>query len=430
MKNWSKHIQWHPETVAFPTSEVEIQKIIQQATESGKKIRIIGTGHSFNPLWVTNDILISLDKYQGLVSVDKNQLTATVKGGTKLNMLGDLLFEQGMAMENMGDIDKQSIAGTISTGTHGTGLAFGTMSTQVKAIRFVNGKSEIIECSETQNQDLFKAAQVSLGTLGVITQITLQCVPAYKLALQNSKANINDVINNFQESIENNRNFEFYSFPYTDSAWVKTANIVADQPDKMGISNYLNDVILENYAYKILCEAARFVPAFNQTVCNLSAALIPQVRKVYHSHKVYATTRLVRFNEMEYNIPLETLETVVNEIRRVFNNRKFNVHFPIEHRVVKADDIYLSPAYQRNSAYIACHVYNKKDYKPYFKALEEIFVAHGGRPHWGKKHTLTAEKLSQLYPKFQDFKKHQQEQDPNGLFLNGYLKELLVGSEQ
>jgi FAD/FMN-containing dehydrogenase len=289
----------------------------------------------------------------------------------------------------------------------------------------VNGKGEIVECSETENQDLFKAAQVSLGTLGVITQITLQCVPAYKLALQNNKEKIDNVINTFQDSIQNHRNFEFYWFPYTEGAWTKTANIVTDQPDKLGIVNYLNDVVLENYAYKLLAETARVFPSFNQTVCNISAALIPTVRKVYHSHKVYATTRLVRFNEMEYNVPLDAFEEVFKEMKKTITHRKFNIHFPIEHRVVKADDIYLSPAYNRDSAYIACHVYNKKDFKPYFKALEEIFLAHGGRPHWGKMHTLNVEQVKAKYPKFDDFKKHQNKQDPNGLFLNGYLKNLL-----
>ncbi len=330
MKNWSKNIQWQPESILYPTSEAEIQQIVQRAAENRKQIRIIGTGHSFNPLWVTQNVLISLDKYQGLVSVNKDNLQATIKGGTKLFLLGDLLYEQGMAMENMGDIDQQSIAGTISTGTHGTGLSLGTISTQVKGLRFVNGKGEIVSCSETENRDLFKAAQVSLGVLGVITEVTLQCMPAYKLALQSRKEHLSDVLDTFQDRITNNRNFEFYWFPYTNGAWTKTSNIVNDQPDKVGIGNYLTEVVLENYLYKVVCEAARFVPALNKTASQISAASIPHLRKVFHSHKVYASKRFVRFNEMEYNIPLEAFETVFKAIQKRTNTGKFNVHFPFK----------------------------------------------------------------------------------------------------
>ena len=427
MKNWSGKIEWHPNLIAYPSSEEEIQQIVQRAAERGQSIRIIGSGHSFNPLWVTEEVLISLDHYQGILAVDGENLQATVKAGTKLFTLGDLLFEQGMAMENLGDIDRQSIAGTISTGTHGTGLAFGTVSTQVKAIRFVNGKGEIVNCSETEHEDLFKAAQVSLGALGIITQITLQCVPAYKLELLNKKESLTEVINTFPERIAKHRNFEFYWFPKTETAWTKTSNIANGQPDRVGVLNYLTEYFLENYIFKLLCEMAHTFPSQNERVSRISAASIPNVRKLYHSHKVYATQRLVRFNEMEYNIPLEAHGEVLREVIKTVNQRKFNVHFPVENRVVKGDDAYLSPAYGRDSAYIACHVYSKKDHRPFFKAMEEIFLSHGGRPHWGKIHTLRAEELAWRYPAFEQFRKHRAEQDPQQLFLNSYLKTLLIG---
>ncbi|MCB0632257.1 MAG: D-arabinono-1,4-lactone oxidase [Saprospiraceae bacterium] len=426
MQNWSKRFQWQPQQVAYPRSEEEVQQIVRQALETGRHIRMIGSGHSFNPLWVTDEVLISLDEYQGLISVDQEQKTATVKAGTKLHRLGELLFEHGLAMENMGDIDAQSIAGTISTGTHGTGLHFGTISTQVRALRFVNGKGEIVMCSATQNPNLFKAAQVSLGVLGIITEITLQCVPAYRLELRSRKEELSEVLATLPERHRDNRNFEFYWFPYTELAWTKTANIARDQPDKVNVVNYLTEYFLENYAFKVLCEGARMVPALNKSVARISAASIPDVRKVFHSHKVYATQRLVRFNEMEYNIPLEAHESVFREIIRTVNKNNFNVHFPIENRVVKGDDAWLSPAYERDSAYIACHVYHKKDWKPYFDALETIFLAHAGRPHWGKMHTLKAGQLAERYPMFEQFLQHRAEQDPEGVFLNDYLRKCLI----
>lgn len=425
MKNWSTYIQWNPQEVVYPESEQAIQACVHKAIQDGKKIRIIGAGHSFTPLSKTDEILVSLDQYQGLIQVDKEKKQAKVKAGTKLFTLGDLLFEQGLAMENLGDIDRQSIAGTISTGTHGTGLDFGTISTQIRAIRFVNGKGEMVSCSEDENQSLFKSAQVSLGTLGIITEITLQCVPAYKLALQNRKEPLAAVLSSFRQRCEENRNFEFYWFPYTQSTWTKSSNIVTNEADKNSFFNYFTEYVLENYAYKVLCEIAHAFPSQNERVAKISAASIANVKKVYHSHKVYATQRLVKFNEMEYNIPIDAHEEVLKEVVRLVNSKRFNIHFPIENRVVKGDDIHMSPAYGRDSAYIACHAYSKKDPLPFFKALEEIFRAHGGRPHWGKMNTLKTEDITQLYPEFGTFLQHRAEQDPSQLFLNPYLKTLL-----
>ena len=424
MENWSRRYQWQPEQIAYPSSEQEIQAIVQQAIRAQKKVRIIGSGHSFNPLWVTDYILISLDKYQGLVSVDQDKLQARVKAGTKLFRLGDLLFEQGLAMENLGDIDVQSLAGTISTGTHGTGLAFGTISTQVRKLRLINGKGEIVECSETENRDLFKAAQVSLGALGIITEITLQCVPAYRLELVNRSENLHEVLDAFHKRIADNRNFEFYYFPHSDKVFTKSSNIAKDQADKVTVFNYFTEYVVENYAFKLLCEIAHRFPSMNKRISTFTSSLITPSRKVFHSHKVYATQRLVRFNEMEYNVPLEAYDAVMRELIQAVESNNFKIHFPIESRVVAKDDAYLSPAYERDSAYIACHVYNKKNYKPYFLAMETILKAHGGRPHWGKMHTMTAKDFEERYPRFHDFKRHRYEQDPDGLFLNDYLKEI------
>lgn len=425
MKNWAGNIVFNPSTVAYPTTEEEIQKVVLKAANDRKKVRIIGTGHSFTAVCATDDVLISLDHFQGLVSVDKSLVQATVKGGTKLNLLGELLFKEGMAMENLGDIDVQSIAGTISTGTHGTGKAFGTISTQVIALKFINGKGELVECSETNNRELFKAAQVSLGTFGIIIEVTLQCVPAYKLALQNKKEPLLDVLATLEERNANNRNFEYYWLPYTDTAWTKTSNIVeADEPDKINFFNYWSEYVLENYAFKLFCELAYWFPSKNELVSKMTADSVSNVRKVYYSHKIYATQRMVRFREMEYNVPADAYDDVIKDVMKTVNSKKFNIHFPIENRWVKKDDILMSPAYGRDSAYIACHVYAKKDHRPYFAALEEIFRAYDGRPHWGKMNSLQPKDVAELYPEFDTFMQFRQQQDPDNVFVNSYLADL------
>ncbi len=425
MKNWAENIAWNPSEIGYPTSEKEIQQFVIKAVNSNKKIRVIGSGHSFTSLCSTNHVLISLDKYQGKIAINKEKNQATVKAGTKLSLLGELLFKEGLAMENMGDINVQSIAGAISTGTHGTGVSLKSISNQIIAMKFINGKGDIIECSETKNTELFKAAQVSLGCLGIITEITLQCVPTYKLKLQNKKENIDDVLATLKERNSNNRNFEYYWIPYTKTAWTKTSNIVEDsEPDKVNFFNYWTEYVLENYVFKVFCEYAKLFPSQNKTVANITAASINNVKKVFHSHKVYATQRLVKFQEMEYNVPAEAFKDVFKDVKKIVNSKKFNIHFPIENRWVKGDDVYMSPAYGRDSAYIACHVYNKKDSKAYFAALEEVFKAYNGRPHWGKMNTFTTQDIINMYPKFDVFMKFRKEHDPQNIFVNPYIKTL------
>lgn len=426
MKNWAENVEWHPSTVAFPHSENEIQQLVFNAIRFNKKIRTIGSGHSFTSLSSTNEILVTLNNFQGLISVNKEKNQATVKAGTKLSLLGDLLFKKGLAMENMGDINVQSIAGAISTGTHGTGIGLKSISNQVIGLKFINGKGEIIECSTTKNTKLFKAAQVSLGCLGIITEITLQCIPAYKLKLQNKKEKLSDVLTTLDERNTQNRNFEFYWIPYTNTAWTKTSNIVEDsEPDKVSFFNYWTEYVLENYVFKVMCEYATIFPSQNKTVANITAASISNVKKVYHSHKVYATQRMVKFHEMEYNIPAEAYQDVFKDVQKIVNSKKFNIHFPIENRWVKADDVFMSPAFGRDSAYIACHVYNKKDSKAYFTALEEVFKAYDGRPHWGKINSFTSEDIVKMYPKFTDFIAFRKKHDPENIFVNPYLQKLL-----
>lgn len=426
MKNWAENVQWNPSAVALPHSENEIQQLVLKAIRCNQKIRVIGSGHSFTSLCSTDEILVTLDNFQGLISIDKEKNQATVKAGTKLSLLGELLFNEGLAMENLGDINVQSIAGAISTGTHGTGVNLKSISNQVIGLKFVNGKGEIIECSTTKNTELFKAAQVSLGCLGIITEVTLQCISTYKLKLQNKKEKLSHVLATLSERNSKNRNFEFYWIPYTNTAWTKTSNIVEDsEPDKVNFFNYWTEYILENHVFKLMCEYATIFPSQNKTVANITAASISNVKKVYHSHKVYATQRMVKFHEMEYNTPAEAYQDVFKDVQKIVNSKKFNIHFPIENRWVKGDDVYMSPAYNRDSAYIACHVYNKKDSRAYFAALEEVFKAYDGRPHWGKMNTFNTEDIIRMYPKFTHFMTFRKEHDPENIFVNPYLQKLL-----
>lgn len=426
MKNWSGSVKYFPQHIYYPQSQKAIQNIVQSAYKETKTIRVVGSGHSFTPLCKTNSILVSLDNYQGLISVNKDKQQAVVKAGTKINTLHALLASNGLALGIMGDIDTQSIAGAISTGTHGTGVAFGNLSTLVVGVTFVNGLGELIHCSENENPELFKAAQISLGSLGIITQITLQCIPSYNLELFINSDSLDFVLNNYSEINKNNRNFEFYWFPYTKKVMTKVVNKTFNPINNSYFKDYVQNILLENYALKIVSELSYRFPKATTKLSRFSANTINYLEKINHSYKILTTKRLVRFNEMEYSVPMEVYQNVITDIIEYVNRKKHNVYFPIENRFVKADDIYLSPAYNRNSAYIAIHMYHKKNYSNFFAEIEAIFKAYNGRPHWGKIHTLSANAFLELYPKYNVFNTIRQQHDPKGVFLSNYLKTLFT----
>jgi FAD-linked oxidoreductase len=385
---------------------------------------VVGAGHSFTPLVQTDDVLMSLDAIQGIEVIDTAVSTATVLGGTTLKYVGDALFERGLAQENLGDIDVQSIAGAISTGTHGTGAGFGTLSTQIEGLTLVTASGELLECSSEQNSDIFRAAQVSLGTLGIIAKVKLRVVPAKRLHYQGQRRTLADCLTHLEQYRQENSHFEFFWFPYTDGVQAKFMNETDEPTSKSSLWSAFNKIVLENGAFWLLSEACRMFPTFSKSVCQISAQSIANIDEVNYSHRLFATPRVVRFQEMEYNIPAEHIGMVLSEIQQCVEQQQFHVNFPIECRFVRADDIWLSPAYQRDSAYVAVHMYKGMPYRFYFSHIEDIFKRYQGRPHWGKMHTRKARELAELYPHWHDFRRVRASLDPKGIFLNSYLREL------
>jgi FAD/FMN-containing dehydrogenase len=398
--NWSGSVKGRPDTVARPQSLNDLIQLVKRCASTDKHIRVVGAGHSFVPLVETEDMLISLDNLQGIVSIDRNAGTVTVWGGTRLKLLGDALFEHGLAQENLGDIDSQSIAGAISTGTHGTGTRFGTLSTQVAGLTLVTATGEVLECSPDNNPE----------------------IPARRMHYQGMRKKLDDCLDNLDDYKQNNSHFEFFWFPYTDGVQAKFLNESSAPVSKSTLWGQFNSIVLENGVYWLLSEACRLVPRLCKAICHISAQAIANVDVTNYSHRLFTTPRLVRFQEMEYNIPAHHLPDVINAIRQCIDQQQFRVHFPVECRFVRSDDIWLSPAYQRDSAYVAVHMYRGMPYRAYFQQIEAIFKRYDGRPHWGKMHTRTAEELAALYPHWQDFRRVRAMLDPAGLFLNSYLR--------
>jgi FAD-linked oxidoreductase len=424
-RNWSGSVTAQPESIRYPTTLDEIVGIVRQARARGANVRVVGTGHSFTPLVQTSGVLICLDRYAGIEAVDRVARRATVRAGTKIKQLGEELLSYGLAQENLGDIDAQSIAGAICTGTHGTGIAFGSISAQVVGLTLVTGAGEVVQCSEQQHGELFKAAQVSLGALGVIVSVTLQLVPAYRLDYTWAREPLGATLAHLEQERDAHRNFEFYWFPYSEWALVKRANKTDAPARSANLLRRFNDLVVENGAFWLLSEVARRFPSLSPRVARVCGALISGGRDVNHSHRVFATTRLVRFNEMEYSLPAARMADAIRAIDAGIRRERFRVHFPIECRYVRGDDICLSPAYGRDSAYIAVHMYRGMPHREYFAAVEAIFRSFGGRPHWGKMHTLAAAELRELYPEWSHFQAARRRLDPDGVFCNAYLAQLL-----
>ncbi len=420
-RNWSGHQQCRPAAWVRPRTTAEVADLVRACAAEGRRLRVAGAGHSFSGLVPTDQTLVQLDGLAGLDTVDRERHRATVWGGTRLKALGEALHAEGLAMENLGDIDVQAIAGALSTGTHGTGTAFGTLSTQITGMELVDGSGAVRWLSAEREPDAFALARVGLGALGVITRLELGLVPAYRLTFRTGKGTLEEALRDYPAHNAAHRNYEFYWFPHADRVQHKFSDRTEAPAEDPGAWSWFTDVFLENRVFGLMCRTAKAFPGLAPSLSRLSAAAVSTSSRTNWSHRVYATPRLVRFQEMEYNVPVEAFPDVVRLLRERIHRERFPVHFPIECRFVAADDIGLSPAFGRDSAYLAVHQYHAMPWEDYFGAAQEIFLAHEGRPHWGKWHDLKAAELAPRYPRWNDFLALRERLDPGGVFLNPHL---------
>ena len=416
-RNWSGSQHCTPLARKAPSSVAELQEIIRSASGT---IRPVGAGHSFTPLVPTDGTIVSLSRMSGLVSHDTQKLQSTVWAGSRLGDLGQPLEDVGQALINMPDIDEQALAGCLATATHGTGAGIGGMPTFVKALQLVDARGELIECDEILNPEVFEAARVSLGALGVLTQVTLQNVAPYRLRRETVWREFDEILEMADGLVDTHRNFEFYYVPFTGMGFTDVHDIT-DEPiaatEKIDGNDGARDLMtardwLEDW------------PRLRELVLGSYMKTLSDEVTVESSWKNYTSERNVRFNEMEYHLPREHGLQALREVREALESQHHEVFFPIEVRYIKGDDIWLSPFYQRDTCSIAVHRYFEEDFTPYFKTIEPIFRKYQGRPHWGKLNTLGREELRNLYPRWDDFAAVRRELDPQGRFLNPYLREL------
>jgi FAD-linked oxidoreductase len=418
--NWSGSATCRPSSVHYPRTLADIQRALRAAGPDDT-VRVVGAGHSFPPVATSDDVLLSLEDYTGLVDVDPEAGTATVRAGTSIHDLNHSLADHDLALENMGDIDAQSVAGALATGTHGTGDDYGVIATTVERLRLVTADGATRELTPDDG-DSFRAACVSLGTLGVVTEVTLSVRPAYELEERAWPAPVDEVLADLDRHRAENDHFEFWWFPHTDTAWVKTLNETEEPDDPL--PSY--EERLENLAWEGICRLGTALPGAATPALNrATVATFDESRAVGPSHEVYPTTRDVRFNESEFGVPIEDAVDAFHDLQETVADHR--VQFPIEFRTVAGDDLPLSPAYSRDSAFLACHRYHRKPYRAFLQDCAETLAPYDARPHWGKHHWTDRDRLAELYPEWDTFQRIRRAFDPDGRFLNDHLARVFEG---
>ncbi|UMP02747.1 D-arabinono-1,4-lactone oxidase [Amycolatopsis sp. EV170708-02-1] len=426
--NWAGTAAASPLRVHRPRGTEEIAEAIGRSAADGRRLRPLGSGHSFTAIAAANSDAMDLTGWTGIASADVAKGLVTVRSGTTLKQLNTELDALGLAMTNLGDIDAQTVAGAISTGTHGTGARLGGIATQIAALELVLADGTVVTCSADERPDLFAAARVGLGALGVISTVTLQCEPSFLLSAQERPEPLEQVLEGFDRFADENDHFEFYWFPYGKNALVKRNNRLPAGSEHRPLSKlkeFVDYEVTENLAFGGLCRLGRAVPKLVQPLGRFASNILSAREYSDTSHRVFVTHRGVRFVESEFAIPREALHDVFSELRAFVPKLENPVAFPVEVRVAAADDIWLSTANGRDSAYIAIHQFVGMPYREYFAGFASIVGEVGGRPHWGKMHDLDAATLRSRYPRFDDFLRVRKEVDPAGLFANTYLDRVL-----
>jgi FAD-linked oxidoreductase len=421
--NWSGGVTSRPKSVVAPKDEVDLASAVRKAQGP---VRVPGTGHSFTPVAASNGTLIDLSAFTGLKNVDKPAQVATLRAATPLWQAGPLLYTAGVGLKNMGDIDRQTLGGVVGTGTHGTGPTLKSFSAEAACFRLVLANGEVIDCSGTENSEICAAGRCSLGMLGVMTEITMNVRPAYKLTEKNFLMPPDELFAQLDTLVNSNRHFEFFWFPYADVCICKSLNETDEPAPEPRSAQALYERGekggSDSTAFAAINEVLPYAPFLLRPAHRLFSQLMPGPAKVRWSHEIFPSPRTVRFNEMEYAVPYAKGPDCIREIVATIRKKKINTGFPIEFRSVAADEVWLSPFYQRPSATIAVHQYHRVDTTALFGACEAIFRSYEGRPHWGKRHTRTAAEVESLYPQYGAFRAQRRNLDPQGKFLNPHLR--------
>jgi L-gulonolactone oxidase len=424
--NWAGDQVCAPREIAHPTTERELAEVVARAASRGQQLRAVGSGHSFTDCACTDAVMIDTTGLQQILDIDRDSGLVTVEGGVKLHALGPVLAEHGLALENQGDIDRQSIAGAISTATHGTGARLPNIAARIVGLRLVTASGDVLQLSPETDPEAYLAARVSIGALGVISAVTIQCVPLYTLHRHDQPLPLQDTLARLEEHVDHNDHFEFFVFPYTDTALTRRTRRSHDEPKPPPQwRRRLQEDVIENRVLSAVCRIGRMLPWLTPKLNRLITTAMSESRVEDRAYRVYATNRAVRFTEMEYAIPRAHAREAVQRVLVLVEQRRLPILFPIEVRFAAPDDAFMSTAHGRETCYIAVHQYAGMEFESYFRAVEAIMDSYEGRPHWGKRHYQTAATLRQRYPEWDRFEAVRARLDPGGAFTNDYARRVL-----
>jgi len=428
-RNWSGLESSHPDVVARPGDADAVVAAVDRARADGTTVKMVGTGHSFTGIATPAHAMLRPDRMSGVVAVDRDAMTVTALAGTPLHVLNVELERLGLSLHNMGDIAEQTLAGAISTGTHGTGGVAAGLSAQVAGLQLVTGTGELLTATAEENADVLDLARIGLGALGVLTTITFRVEPLFVLEAHEQPMTWEQALGSFDELSASNHHLDLYWFPHTDRVLAKQNNrldAALDEAEPLSRARaWFDDELLANRAFALLCLGSNQVPGVIPRMNRVTSRLLTERRYSDVAHRVFTSSRTVVFKEMEYAVPRAAGLAALREARRAIEESTWRISFPVEVRVVPADDVPLSTAYQRDTVYLAFHTHRDADHTAYFSAMERIMLDHGGRPHWGKLHSLGAAELADAYPRFGDFLALRDRLDPDRVFANDHLRRIL-----
>ncbi|MGW1077470.1 D-arabinono-1,4-lactone oxidase [Streptomyces sp. NPDC002537] len=425
-RNWAGNVTARPVRTVAPASAPEVAEAVARAAAEGLPVKAAGTGHSFTAAAATDGLLIRPERLTGLRSADLTAGTVTVAAGTTIRQLNQALSARGLSLANMGDIMEQTVSGAVSTGTHGTGRDSASLAAQIRGLELVTADGSVLTCSARENPEIFAAARLGLGALGVITAITFAVEPEFLLWAREEPMPFDRVTSEFDQLVAENEHFEFYWFPHTSGCATKRNNRSPGPAAPLGrVGAWVEDELIANGLFQAVCSVGRTVPAAVPGIARVASRALSARSYTDVAYKVFTSPRRVRFLEMEYALPREAAVAALRELRAMVERSGFRISFPVEVRTAPADDIPLSTAYGRDTAYIAVHMYRGTPYRAFFTAAERIMTSHGGRPHWGKLHGRDAEYLASVYPRFAEFTALRDRLDPGRVFGNTYLRRVL-----
>ncbi|MBQ1157128.1 D-arabinono-1,4-lactone oxidase [Streptomyces smyrnaeus] len=428
-RNWAGNVTAAPQRTSSPSTTQALAEVVRRAAADGLRVKAAGTGHSFTAAALTDGVLIRPERLTGIRAVDRAAGTVTVAAGTPLKDLNAALAARGLSLTNMGDIMEQTVSGAVSTGTHGTGRDSASVAAQLKGLELVLADGSVLRCSAEgteEEQAVFAAARVGLGALGVVTELTFGVEPEFLLTAREEPMPFDRVTEEFDQLVAENEHFEFYWFPHTNSCNTKRNNRSAGPAAPLPrVRGWVDDELLSNGVFQAACALGKAVPATVPGVARVSSRALSARAYTDIPYKVFTSPRRVRFVEMEYALPRTALVEALRELKALMERSHFRVSFPVEVRTAPADDIPLSTASGRETAYVAVHMYRGTPHEGYFSAVERIMTAHAGRPHWGKLHSRDAEYLAGVYPRFAEFTALRDRLDPNRVFGNDYLRRVL-----